>query len=146
MPTLLTKCLDFNLGKEFVRFQGTICGKEYQYRNFDSFEKAKIACASDQNCIAFYAIQTYCPEYRKACHAKGKLDLTKDGDFGLCKRNATFKHEKLLSLREYHQRMEGNVCEDDCFHDVYIKSNEPGKSMNLLTSKIFIKMFKDYQH
>ena len=116
-----------------MRFQGTTCGEEYQYRNSNSFEEAKSACASDQNCIAFHTIQTGCHEYRKACQAKGKPDFPKDKDFKLCRRNATFKNE-IKSLRKYHDRTRDNVgsaCEYDCFHDVFVKSNEPGKSTNL---------------
>ena len=122
--------LIFNVRKEFVRFQGTTCGEKYQYRNSNSFEEAKSACASDQNCIAFNAIQTGCHEYRKACHAKGYQDFPKDDDFELCRRSATFKNE-MRTLLEYHQRMWDDVegaCQYDCFHDVYVKSNEPGKS------------------
>ena len=91
-----------------------------------------MACARDQNCIAFHAIQSGCIEYRNNC---SKLNVSKYGDFRLCKKSFPLKNE-IDSLIEYNKL--GNVqdigshwlfCKDglDCFHDAFVKSNEPGK-------------------
>ena len=119
------------IGKEFVRFRGSKCGERHQYGNVSSFDKAKLACALDQSCIGFNALQPGCPEYRKRC---SEFNLPKDDDFKLCMKNAPIKSEFRLAsrkLRDYYAKSRGDIrvgCEDDCFHDFYVKSNEPGNS------------------
>ena len=121
----------FGIGKEFVRFRGTTCSKEDQYGNFDNFTEAKLACASDQNCIAFHAIQSGCVEYRQKCQ---NLKDSQDDDFRLCKKNSKLKNE-ISTLQKYYDVAIGDswYCDEfDCFHDAYVKSNELGKYYTII--------------
>ena len=129
----------FDIGKEFVKFRGTTCGKAHQYGDFNSFDEAKIACASDQNCIAFHAIQSGCIEYRQNCP---NLNVSKDDDFKLCMKNSKLKNE-IKDLGEYFHRprdSNGNYCaaNEDCFHDAYVKSNELGKYNTIIKNSEII--------
>ena len=120
----------FLLGKEFVKFEGTTCEKENQYGNFSSFQEAKLACVSDPNCLAFHTIQQGCEEWRKADNKE-----TREDDYKLCKKNSSMKHE-MGQFWDYEVRVwiywstPGFIGVQNygpnCFHDVYVKSNEPG--------------------
>ena len=136
-----------------MKFRGTTCGKEHQYGNFDSFNEAKMACASDQNCIAFHAIQSGCIEYRQNCP---NLNVSKDDDFKLCKKNSKLKNE-IKDTMEYFYKVgiDGDdYCEDneDCVHDAYVKSNELGKYNTIVKNSLVIfivlvyhwKIYEDY--
>ena len=120
------------IGKEFVRFRGTTCSKEHQYGNFDNFTEAKLACAFDQDCIAFHAIQSGCVEYRQKCP---NLNESQDDDFRLCKKNSKLKNE-ITTMYKYNVITRGDTfyCERmrDCFHDAYVKSNELGKYYTII--------------
>ena len=90
-----------------------------------------MACAFDQDCIAFHAIQSGCVEYRQKCQ---NLNESQDDDFRLCKKNSKLKNE-IKKLYEYYKITEGdtNQCErNDCFHDAYVKSNELGKYYTII--------------
>ena len=121
----------FGIGKEFVRFRGTTCSKEDQYGNFDNFTEAKLACAFDQDCIAFHAIQSGCAEYRQKCIEKDfvqNLNVSQDDDFRLCKKNSKLRNE-ITKIYEYNLVTKGDTercTKVDCFHDAYVKSNELG--------------------
>ena len=126
----------FGIGKEFVKFRGTTCSKEDQYGNFDNFTEAKLACALDQNCIAFHAIQSGCLEYRERCN----LNESQDEDFRLCKKKSKLKNEisRLLDYYRVGENLDSGCGFTDCFHDAYVKSNEPGNYNN------FIKKFSTH--
>ena len=121
----------FGIGKEFVKFRGTTCSKEDQYGNFDNFAEAKLACAFDQDCIAFHAIQSGCVEYRQECK---NLNESQDDDFRLCKKNSKLKNE-ISTLQKYYDVEIGDswYCDEfDCFHDAYVKSNELGNYYSII--------------
>ena len=133
----------FGIGKEFVRFRGTTCSKEDQYGNFDNFREAKLACAFDQDCIAFHAIQSGCAEYRQKCIEKDivqNLNVSQDDDFRLCKKNSKLKNE-ISTLQKYYDVEIGDswYCDEfDCFHDAYVKSNELGNYNNFIENSQLI--------
>ena len=112
------------LGKEFVKFEGTTCEKENQYGNFSSFQEAKFACVSDPNCLAFHAIQQGCEEWRKA---ESPIVESREDDYKLCKKNSSMKHE-MGSIMGYEVQVWIGVQNwgPNCFHDAFVKSNEPG--------------------
>ena len=73
--------------------------------------------------------------------------MTKDKDYKLCKKNAPirneFRHpnvEKNRELRDYYEKTRQifitSDCENDCFHDFYVKSNEPGNSTVIYYQKL----------
>ena len=143
MSTWIRKYLiiyrNFGIGKEFVRFIGTTCSKEHQYGDFDSFKEAKLACDLDQDCIAFHAIQSGCVEYRQKCP---NLNESQDDDFRLCKKNSKLKNE-IRRLDDYYrigENLDSGCDFTDCFHDAYVKSNEPGNYNN------FIKILNSFKY
>ena len=115
---------NFGIGKEFVRFRGTTCSKEHQYGNFDNATEAKLACAFDQDCIAFHAIQSGCVEYRQECK---NLNESQDDDFRLCKKNSKLKNE-MSQLWEYYKITEG----DTSVSIVILKSSYKASTPRLL--------------
>ena len=133
---------NFGIGKEFVRFRGTTYSKEDQYGNFDNFTEAKLACALDQNCIAFHAIQSGCLEYRERCN----LNESQDEDFRLCKKKSKLKNEisRLLDYYRVGENLDSGCGFTDCFHDAYVKSNELGKYNTIIKNSVIIFYYVSY--
>ena len=76
-----------------------------------------MACLSDQDCIAFLALSDF-HEIQSPCHKRKKeyqVNYKKD-DFKLCPKNHPLKNEMFIMMQYY----------ESCFHDAYVKSNEPG--------------------
>ena len=132
-------------GIEFVRFRGTTCEKKYQYGNFKTLHEAKSACISDQNCIAFHAIQPFCKQWREQ-HSHLGVPISRKDDYKLCKRNASLTNSFAL-MWEYNNPFYGiqdirltksNKPTKDCFHDAFVKTNEPGTILLLLSGNFII--------
>ena len=130
-------------GIEFVRFRGTTCEKKYQYGNFKTLQEAKSACISDQNCIAFHAIQPNCKKWREQ-HSHFGMPISRKDDYKLCKRNASLTNSFQL-MREYNKRVDTGISKpinttEDCFHDAFVKSNEPGTILLSLSGHFIIRI------
>ena len=116
-------------GIEFVRFKGTTCAKNYQYGDFKSLQEAKLGCISDQDFIAFHAIQPGCKEWRER-HSHLGMPISRKDDYKLCKKNASLTNA-FEYMRKYELRVDPRITQsvkptEDCFHDVFVKSYEPG--------------------
>ena len=78
----------------------------------------------DQNCIAFHAIKPGCEKWRRV-NNNPPIE-PKDDDFKLCKRNSSLKHE-IDDILQYNVQF--------CYHDAYVKANEPGTLLYLIIRK-----------
>ena len=83
----------------------------------------------DQNCIAFHAIQPTCERTRNSFDPPKE---SKDDDFKLCKRNSSLKNE-IDDLLQYNTQF--------CYHDAYVKANEPGTLLYFIIRTTVSKMF-----
>ena len=119
------KIVTFFEGKEFVKFIGTTCRQqEDQYGSYKSLHEARVACLADPQCVAFHAVQKHCHRRREREKRRG-ITFDTTNDFKLCRKNSRFRNE-MGNMLDYRLPLQMARQGDNCFHDVYIKSNEPG--------------------